>query len=261
MRYDPDFTAARYDRLGAGEWDRWDRSAASRLQEAVYRHHLRAAARPGMRVLDAGCGAGRFTRWLVELGARVTALDLSPIQLELCRSRAPGAATYVQGSITDLGAFGDDAFDLTVALGGPLSYTLDRTTDALAELVRVTRPGGRFLASVMSLHGSLHTFLPGILGADPATSERVLASGDLTRAANDGHECHVYRVDELLELLTQAGLSEVEVSAPGLLAVGHRDLKLPPEDSPAFDFLLSADLAAGRENPGGSEHILALARR
>jgi SAM-dependent methyltransferase len=42
-------------------------------------------------------------------------------------------------------------FDAVVAYGGPLSYVFDRAAEALASVRRVLRPGGLFLASVMSL--------------------------------------------------------------------------------------------------------------
>ena len=48
--------------------------------------------------------------------------------------------------ITDLSRFPDRSFD-----GGPLSYVFDRADDALAEMLRVTRPGGYVLLSVSSL--------------------------------------------------------------------------------------------------------------
>ena len=73
------------------------------MQLAVYRHHLRKRIRPGALVLDAGCGPGTFSKFLLELGARVTCLDISPVQLEACRRAAPGAESYELGSITDLG--------------------------------------------------------------------------------------------------------------------------------------------------------------
>lgn len=261
MKFDPSYVAAWYDRLGEGEWDRWERSPSMRIQYAVFVHYVQSTVVRGARVLDAGCGAGRYTARMIELGADVTALDLSPRQLELCRERAPGAERYVLGSVTDLSAFADESFDAVVCLGGPLSDTLDATATALAELVRVTRRGCRMLLSVMGLSGTLHQYLPAILRLDVEENRKVLRTGDLPREVNDGHECHVYRVDELHALLEAAGLVDVELSAPVALSSVHPDLELPAEGTAEFEFLLEAELMACRENPGAGPHIIASGRR
>jgi SAM-dependent methyltransferase len=49
--------------------------------------------RPGMRVLDAACGNGNFSRRMVELGASVVAFDGAPAMIERARAK-PGAITY-----------------------------------------------------------------------------------------------------------------------------------------------------------------------
>ena len=48
---------------------RWDRNASEAVKPHVHRHYLERWIRPGMRVLEAGAGSGRFTRHLAELGA------------------------------------------------------------------------------------------------------------------------------------------------------------------------------------------------
>lgn len=259
MQYDATYTAAWYDKLGEGEWDRWDRTPATRMQESIFLHHLEEAVSKGNRVLDVGCGAGRYTRRLIELGAEVTAFDLSSKQLELCKERAPGAADYAQGTVTDLSRYPDGAFDVTVCIGGAISYTFERDHEAMAELARVTAPGGRIVLSVMGLFGTVHSALKGILTLDPAVNERVFDTGVITRGDNVGHECKMYRVAELREMMTGAGLTDVSLSAPGFLTTVHEDIELPPTGSAQYDFLLKAELAASAENPGAGNHIIGTA--
>src|SRR5690242_15239305 len=55
--------------------------------------------RPGMRVLELGCGTGALTRKLLARGAQVTAVDWSGPMLQRARRRAP-AATFEEAEIT-----------------------------------------------------------------------------------------------------------------------------------------------------------------
>jgi SAM-dependent methyltransferase len=109
-------------------------------------------------VLEIGAGPGRFTLTLARLGARITVTDLSPVQLELNARYVSAAGARAEGAVErrelldvcDVSRHPDGAFDAVVALGGPLSYAFDRADEALAGLLRITRPGGPVVASVMS---------------------------------------------------------------------------------------------------------------
>src|SRR2546422_3029058 len=143
MRFDPEYVRSWYDEYGDRESQRWSESPAARMQYEIYVRHLRQRVSPGDRLLDCGCGPGTYARIAMEVGARVTCLDLSPVQLAACRESAPGADDYVLGTVTDLSRFADASFDICLALGGPLSYCFDQVGRAIRELSRVTRPPGR----------------------------------------------------------------------------------------------------------------------
>ncbi len=258
-RFDPAYTAQFYDVCGSREWTRWESSPRNRVQHAIMCHHLRERIATGDRVLDAGCGPGVFARELLALGARVTCLDLSSVQLQSCRERAPECEAYELGSVTDLARFGDRTFDVTLAMGGVLSYCFERAPQALAELVRVTRPGGWLGLSVMSLHGTLHSFLSGVIAIAVEDNRKVLATGNLDRAINDGHECHLFRPDELRSLLEVGGLREIELHANGWL-VPNGGVGIPEGDPAVSQFLLEAELEASRDCPGAGTHIIAWGR-
>ncbi|HEY2696775.1 MAG TPA: methyltransferase domain-containing protein [Pseudonocardiaceae bacterium] len=93
--------------------------------------------------LDAACGTGRHTRRLVELGHRVTGVDLTPEMLAIAEKSVPAADFRV----ADLLAlpFGDESFDLVVC-GLALAHLPDLGA-GIAELGRVLRPGGRLVTS------------------------------------------------------------------------------------------------------------------
>lgn len=70
----------------------------------------------GLRVLDAGCGPGAYSEWLVRHGARVVAIDASPRMLEHARERAGDAVQFHQANLEgDLPFLEDASFDLVVA--------------------------------------------------------------------------------------------------------------------------------------------------
>jgi len=214
-----------------------------------------------MRLLDCGSGPGTYARIAIELGARVTCLDLSPVQLAACRESAPGADDYALGTITDLSRFADDSFDICLAFGGPLSYCFDQVDVAIRELSRVIRPGGLLGVSVMSLNGALHHHLRGVMALPLELNREIVASGDLPREVS-GHECHMFRVDELAALLTDAGFVDVELAASGFLLPLEvpEGLHLPEVGSDEWHWLLEAELAASVESPGAGTHIIAWAR-
>jgi SAM-dependent methyltransferase len=99
----------------------------------------------GRRLLDIGAGTGRFTCALIDAGWDVTALDGATEMLECIADRAPGA-TLVHGRLGEPFAFDDRAFDAVVAMR-VVKY-VPATADALREMTRVVRPGGRMLFDV-----------------------------------------------------------------------------------------------------------------
>jgi SAM-dependent methyltransferase len=113
------------------------------LEEAAIAE-LIAGAPPG-RALDAACGTGRHARTLVELGHRVSGIDLTPEMLERARVNVPDA-TFAVADLREL-PFADDSFELAVC-GLALAH-LPSLDGAVAELARVLTPGARLIVSVL----------------------------------------------------------------------------------------------------------------
>lgn len=104
----------------------------------------------GARIIEIGAGTGRYSHALAREGFAVDAVEL--VQHNIDQFRANTAAgenvTIQQGSACDLAAFPDDTYDVTLLLG-PM-YHLFAEADkraALAEAIRVTKPGGVIFAA------------------------------------------------------------------------------------------------------------------
>jgi 2-polyprenyl-6-hydroxyphenyl methylase/3-demethylubiquinone-9 3-methyltransferase len=109
------------------------------------RRLLLADARAGERVLDLGCGAGRFVAALRGAGADAVGVEIAPAALERARANAPGADLRLlepDGSLP----LEHGSVDLVWC-----SEVLEHVADVahlLLEVRRVLRPGGRLLATV-----------------------------------------------------------------------------------------------------------------
>ncbi len=210
-----------YDSYGLAEWNRLQQTAYGRLQALIHTDFLHRYVRPGMWVLDAGAGPGRFSIELARIGARVTVLDLSPGQLSIARDKIKAAGhadavdRFIESSITDMSTLADRSFDVVVCFGGALSYVRDERDTAAAELTRVLKPRGVMLASAMSRYGATANVVcrgeTAVLGSpSEASLWDVLATGDLppfpSRHTGLMHPAmHLYSVAELAGLFAQHG--------------------------------------------------------
>jgi SAM-dependent methyltransferase len=156
--------------LEAPAWDPWlvewvrslDIAAdAWRLELEILLDRLDLA--PGDTVLDAGCGSGRIATWLADRvgpGGVICALDRERDALEFVHATVPpapgrGAIEGWLGDVEHL-PFDDDTFDAAWC-SRVLGYVAD-PSKALAELVRVVRPGGSI--AVVTGDAARATFLP-----------------------------------------------------------------------------------------------------
>ncbi len=98
----------------------------------------------GKQVLEAMCGSGPTTAYLLERGARVTGLDVSDSAVAAFEARWPGCRG-IRASIFD-SQLEDASFDMVIVQAG-LHHLHPRLNDALEELYRILKPGGYFCFS------------------------------------------------------------------------------------------------------------------
>jgi len=144
-------SAAQYDAMAADY-------AASNAEDAYNAYYERPAMIAmlgdvaGKRVLDAGCGSGVLTAWLVEHGAMVTAFDGSGEMAALARQRlGEDAEIHVGDLARPLTFAADHTFDLVVT--SLVLHYIRNWVAVFHEFRRVLAPGG---AVVFSTH---HPFM------------------------------------------------------------------------------------------------------
>ena len=270
-RYDPHSVIQHFDEFGRQEWDRLVQSPMHEVSLYIHTHYLQKHVAPGSKVLEIGAGPGRFTQVLSGLGAQIVVADISSVQLEWNKRFAAelgfdqAVTERHQVDICDLSQFESDTFDCVVVYGGPFSYVLDRRDLALSECLRVLSPGGVLLLSVMSLWGTIHGFLDGVLDTPVPVNRKIISTGDITPATypeRKGNFMHLFRVDELKTWLEKFPLKVVDLSASNCLSLAWNEtLKEIKNDREKWEELLRMELEAcsdpGCLNMG--THIIAVA--
>lgn len=165
--------------------------------QAQYRLPYEIAGRyvkSGAKVLDWGCGNGHFSLFLESLGAVVTGYSYEPPPRAMARSTTFQFVPGVADSPAAL-PFADGTFDVTIGVG-VLEHVWEIGGDeraSLAELARVTRPGG----AMLTFH------LPNRTGwIEPVT--RVIRP-------NAHYHKRKYGRSEIVELWNEAGFDVVEI--------------------------------------------------
>jgi demethylmenaquinone methyltransferase/2-methoxy-6-polyprenyl-1,4-benzoquinol methylase len=186
-----DEVAERYDLtndvLALGQTRLWRRAVVNAV-----------APRPGERILDLAAGTGTSSAPLAASGAAVVPCDFSLGMLRVGRRREPGLA-FVAGDALRL-PFSDATFDaVTISFG--LRNTVDPEA-ALAEMARVTRPGGRLVVCEFShpAFGPFRTLYSRyLMGALPG----------IARRASSNPDAYVYLAESIRAWPDQAELAAV----------------------------------------------------
>lgn len=147
-------------------------------------------AQPGERILDAGCGTGRYLGPLIRAGAEPVGMDFSEGMLTVARRGHPGVPLVTADLQSHL-PFEDNEFD--AVLCALIGEHLDEPLFALGEMRRVLRPKGRLVFSVYH--------------------PEMAAAGKEAHFERSGVEYRLgarrYTVDDYERLLAEAGLGVV----------------------------------------------------
>ena len=129
-------------------WEKGDfTKIAETMRESGRELVARLGIRPGMRILDLGCGDGTTALPAARFGAEVLGVDIASNLVAAGRVRARRAGLhklhFVEGDASDLSGIGDERFDLVVSIFGAMFAP--RPFEVAREMVRVTKPGGRIV--------------------------------------------------------------------------------------------------------------------
>jgi SAM-dependent methyltransferase len=215
-----DAVAEAYNRDPEREWGRLARDAYRQLEFDLTWDALTRRLSPGMKVLDAGGGPGRYSLALCRAGFRVTLFDLSPGLLAKAREQFEHESLEVRsrleavelGDLRDLARYADGTFDAVVCLGGPLSHIPAEAErrKAAEEMARVVRLGGLLLLTGIGYLAVMRWMLnyqsDELISAD---FEPFFHTGDITGATQT--LWHFFRAAELRALGEGCGLETIEM--------------------------------------------------
>jgi SAM-dependent methyltransferase len=175
--------------------------------------------RPGIRIVDIGCGTGDFTRYVVRLvpgkcqalGIDSRASSIKAAELETRKSGLSDRISYKQGDAYNL-PVADNYADLTCCRS--LLMHLERPLEAVKEMTRITRRGGRVAAEEPSQMISLY---------DPDDEEFAKLAREIYPFYHEGIrklEGRDYEIGERLPTIFRgAGLGEIRADLVGNILV------------------------------------------
>ena len=131
-------------------YEHWFQTPIGRVIHNLERELLLTfiSPQPGETILDAGCGTGIFTADWCQAGAHVTGLELARPMLARAKDKLAGTSfRSVQGNMLNL-PFNDEVFNKSVSVTA-LEFIAE-AHQAIAELFRVTRPGGAIIVATLN---------------------------------------------------------------------------------------------------------------
>ena len=247
-----------------------DEDARLRTKHGYVEYHttmrfIEKYLKPGDRVLEIGAGTGRYSHALARRGFRVDAVELVQHNIDIFRQKTrPGEhVTIVQGNAVDLGAFGDDTYDITLLLGPMYHlFTIEDQKKALQEAIRVTKPGGVIFAAYCGNDATIVQYCFG-RGMFKEPRYRELIDLETFKASSSFAEIFVlHRKEDIDALMADLPVRRLHYVGTDMAANYMRDTVDAMDDEMYSLFLKYQDAICERPDlVGASNHMLDVFRK
>lgn len=235
---------SRYYTTEYNEDTRLERTLKGRLERTRMRHlittHLQPG--PGRTLADIGGGTGAYATWAATTGAAVTMADAIETHTRTARSRGVHAITADARRLP----WDTASFDAAL-MAGPLYHLKEDTArkQALAELIRVTRPGAPVLVTALNRWATLIGAAVTVTLPRIEEAARSIASTGSWDGPGWMGQAYYHTPDQFLDEVTTAGLENPTihgVGGPGtwLGVISDRYMEDPEQPPGGLDAALTA---------------------
>lgn len=244
-----------YNNYGIREWNRLEENAYSRINFLLHMHFIEKSLHKGMKILDAGCGAGRYSIEFAKRGCRVTLFDISDEQLRIAKEKIDEAKVtdnidgIFQGDIRDLSQFENEQFDMVVCYGAPLSYILEDREKVILEFARVLSKNGSLFVSVNNKWGILKMLLGNkypdfFSNPEYWYIDQVIKTGDLPKHEKVNQPArHFFEAEELNNLLMENRFDKIVLGGSPCFSCGNlQAVEELAKDEKAFNTILQIEI-------------------
>lgn len=185
--------------------DEFFASGETEIDRAMEHLSFRGCALGRRKALDFGCGLGRTTQALAGYFEEIYGLDIAPTMIDLANryNRHPERCKYLLNSANDLRMFEDSSFDFVWSYGVLHLVEPRYFRDYISEFFRILVPGG--MAVFHQSAEPANTWKGTIFQLTPT------ALLNLYRRAKYGFEVYGMRRDKVVELITAAGGTVLDV--------------------------------------------------
>lgn len=220
--------------------------------------------KPNAKVIEIGAGTGRYSHAIAKKGYAVDAVELVEHNIEIFKhNTAPDEkVTIIQGNATDLSAFDDNCYDITLLLGPMYHlFTEEEQLKALTEAVRVTKQGGVILSAycmgdaTLLTYGFIRNHLDEIINDCELNEE-------FSKYKNPWGIFQLYRIDDIVNLRDKLNVEPLNIIGTDGYA-NHMREELANMDEHTFEMYLKYHLSTCEriELLGLSHHTLDIFRK
>ena len=224
-------------------------------------HHIKRylAENKNARLLDLGCGTGRYSLYFNSLGYDVTAVEPVKRNLDVLLSKHTNIKCF-NGNALDLKMFDDDVFDFTIMFGPLYHLHGEDKIRALKEASRGTKKDGIiFTAHLMNEYAMLRYCF-----CEERISKLLQEKSVTEKFKCEDKENELYsyvRLEDIDALNEAAGLSRIEMFAPdGPSDYMRRELNAMSEETFKLFIEYQKSVSLRKELLGASSHVVDILR-